>query len=198
MTSRSKSGDEPGDLLRIVPATRAVWPAIEALLGERGSVKGCWCMFFRQTPAQRRADWGEGNRAALRALLDTGHQPGLVAYRNGAPAGWCSIGPRAVYSRLSRSAVTRQVDQAPVWSLVCLYVTPGHRGHGVARALVRAAVADARSRGARTVEAYPVDDTTGAVPAGAAYHGWVSLFASEGFTEVARYAPARPVMRRPT
>jgi hypothetical protein len=34
------------------------------------------------------------------------------------------------------------------------------------------------------------------VPAYAAYHGRVSLFAAEGFTEVARNAPRRPVMRR--
>jgi GNAT superfamily N-acetyltransferase len=182
----------------VVPATKSIWRDIDHVLGHGGSVKGCWCMFFRQTPAERRRDWGEGNRAALRALLEAGHQPGLVAYRGGSPAGWCSIGPRDEYSRLARSTVTRQVDDVPVWSLVCLYVVPAHRHHGVARALVRAAVADARGRGAQAVEAYPVDDSLGPVPVDAAYHGWVSLLAAEGFTEVARYAPRRPVMRRTT
>jgi GNAT superfamily N-acetyltransferase len=181
-----------------MPATSDIWSDIECVLGQRGSVKGCWCMFFRQTPTQRRMNWGDGNRAELRALIDAGQRPGLVAYRSGFPAGWCSIAPRAEYSMLDRSPVTRPVDEEPVWSLVCLYVIRRHRGHGVARALVKAAVAEARSRGAAIVEAYPLDDTLGPVPTDAAYHGWLTLFAGEGFTEVARYARNRPVMRRQT
>src|SRR5699024_5821753 len=113
---------EPGEYVNVVPATKSIWCDIDYVLGHGGSVKGCWCMFFRQTPAERRCDWGEGNRAALRALLDVGQQPGLVAYRDGSPAGWCSIAPRGEYGRLARSTVTRQVDETSVWSLVCLYV----------------------------------------------------------------------------
>ncbi|NKI40518.1 GNAT family N-acetyltransferase [Streptomyces physcomitrii] len=179
-----------------VPATPACWPDVEELLGRRGAVKGCWCMFFRLTPAERRTRWGEGNRLALRALVDEGREPGLLVYREGLPAGWVSLAPREEFGRLDRSPVSKPVDDRPVWSLVCLYVAREHRGHGVARQLVRAAVEFARERGARTVEAYPVDDTLGPVGADDAYHGLVSLLTQEGFAEVARRAPKRPVLRR--
>lgn len=172
------------------------WPDLEAVLGRGGQVQGCWCMWFRLQAAECRRRWGDGNRSALRVLVDAGREPGLIAYRDGAPVGWCSVAPRADYPRLERSVVAKPVDDRPVWSLVCLYVVPGHRRTGVARALVRAACAHAARNGAEIVEAYPVDDSAGRVSSDAAYHGVVSLLSAEGFSVVARRMPKRPVMRR--
>ncbi len=58
--------------ITVRPADSGTWGDVETLLGQRGSVKGCWCMFFRPTPQQRRTDWGEGNRKALTRLVDAG------------------------------------------------------------------------------------------------------------------------------
>jgi GNAT superfamily N-acetyltransferase len=182
------------DRIDVRAATTQRWPDVEALLGQRGSVHGCWCMFFRGTSAELEATWGEGNRLRLKAMIDDGKVPGLVAYRDGAPAGWCSIAPREEYGRLQRSLICRRDDDKPVWSLVCVFVAPAHRGHGVATALVRAAVDYARSAGATTVEAYPVDDRMAPVSPDAAYHGVVSLLEPLGFREVARRRPRRPRM----
>ncbi|QKW08761.1 GNAT family N-acetyltransferase [Streptomyces sp. NA04227] len=184
------------DEASVVPVTTSQWSDVEELLGRRGAVKGCWCMFFRLTPQERKTQWGEGNRQALRELVAAGREPGLVAYREGSPAGWVSVAPREEFCRLDRSPVSKPVDDRPVWALVCLYVAREHRGRGVARELVRGAVDFAAARGAKTVEAYPVDDTLGTVTADEAFHGVVSLLADEGFQEVARRTPKRPVMRR--
>jgi GNAT superfamily N-acetyltransferase len=184
------------DEITIRPASSDTWTGVEALLSQRGPVHGCWCMYFRQTSKENQANWGDSNRRAMKRLVDSGRRPGLVAFRDGRPIGWVSVAPRAEYTRLDRSPVTRQVDEQPVWSLVCLYVSHAHRGTGVARLLVRAAVDYARERGAEFIEAYPVDDTTTSVRADAAYHGVVTLLRSEGFEEVARRRPNRPVMRR--
>lgn len=182
--------------ITVQPAVAANWPDVVRLLDQRGGLKGCWCMFFRQPGRQHQAALGEGNRRALKALVDAGRLPGLVAYADGEPAGWASVAPRKEFSRLDRSPISKPVDERPVWALVCLFVDRRHRGQGVARALVRAAVQRAAEQGADVVEAYPVDDTMGPVAADDAYHGVVTLLASERFTEVARRAPKRPVMRR--
>lgn len=180
----------------IRPATPQRWPDVEVVPDQRGGVKGCWCMFFRQTPEQRRAASDDGNRKALAALVEADARPGLLAYRGDVPVGWVSVAPREAYSRLDRSPISRPVDARPVWALVCLYVPRAHRGAGVARALVRGAVDYARERGASIVEAYPVDEDLGPVSADHAYHGLVGLLRSEGFEEVARRRAKRPVMRR--
>jgi len=59
----------------------------QAVMGERGGCGGCWCMLWRRSAAQMRADQGAGNRAAMKALFDTGHVPGLVARHDGQPVG---------------------------------------------------------------------------------------------------------------
>ena len=151
--------------LEFHPVTPERWADFERLFGERGACAGCWCMFFRLQPDERRTQWGEGNRQSMCRLVQDGHVPGLVGYRQGRPAGWVSLGPRAKFPRLGRSPVTKPVDDAEVWSLVCFYVVREHRGVGVARALLAAAVTHARRRGAEILEAYPVDDMMGTVPA---------------------------------
>ncbi|MQY15459.1 hypothetical protein SRB5_56410 [Streptomyces sp. RB5] len=181
--------------ITVAPATPGTWDDVTELLGRRGAVKGCWCMWFRQSPQERRETGDAERREALKGLVDAGAPTGLVAYRGGKPAGWVSVAPYGDFSRLGRSPVSKPVDDTPVWSLVCLYVGREHRGAGVARALVRAGVDYARDGGAKVVEAYPVDDALGPVAADDAYHGLVSLLAAEGFTEVARRTPKRPVMR---
>ena len=182
--------------IEVRPATPARWGDVERVLDHRGSVKGCWCMFFRADPRAWRTGTDEDNRRAMRGLVEAGVHPGLLAYRDDEPVGWVSVAPREQFSRLDRSPISRRVDARPVWALVCLYVPRAHRGTGVARALVRGAVAYARQAGAGMVEAYPVDDTLGPVSADHAYHGLVTLLAAESFEEVARRSPRRPLMRR--
>ncbi|MEJ2287815.1 MAG: GNAT family N-acetyltransferase [Deinococcales bacterium] len=181
--------------IAVRPATQARWPDVERVLDQRGAVKGCWCMFFRSEPQAWRSHSGEENRLALGRLVEKGAAPGLLAYRDGVPVGWVSVAPREQFPRLDRSPISPRFDAQPVWALVCLYVPRPFRGAGVARALVRGAVAYARQRGAEIVEAYPVDDTLGPVSADHAYHGLVTLLRAERFEEVARRTARRPLMR---
>ena len=71
---------------------------------------------------------GEGTKRLLREVVDTGQPPGIRAYVEGVPVGWCAIGPREAYIRLSCSPRHRRalapVDDAPAWSDVCFYVLP--------------------------------------------------------------------------
>jgi GNAT superfamily N-acetyltransferase len=177
------------------PVTPGRWDDLVELFGPRGACAGCWCMYFRLRRGEFERRQGASNRRALRRLVMAGRTPGLIAYIDGAPAGWVSLAPREEYVLLSRSRILQPVDDHPVWSVVCFFIARGHRRRGVTVALLRQAVSFARRRGARWLEGYPVDPGQGSVPDTFAYYGLASAFRRAGFREVARRSPTRPIMR---
>jgi GNAT superfamily N-acetyltransferase len=179
----------------IEPLTPARWPDLVKLFGPRGACAGCWCMWWRLARPQWTAGKGDGNRRALERYVEAGHVPGLLAYEGGEPVGWVAVEPREAYPRLSRSRTLAAVDERPVWSLTCFFVARSHRRRGLTRALVRAALRHARSRGARIVEAYPVDRRERVADAWV-YTGAASTFRALGFREVARRSATRPIVRK--
>jgi GNAT superfamily N-acetyltransferase len=187
----------PAGPLAVAPLTPGRWSDLERLFGPRGACGGCWCMTPRLSRAEYERGKGEGNRAALRALVDAGAQPGLIGYRGGQPVAWCALGPRQEFGLLARSRVLAPVDDAPVWSIVCLFVDRSARHQGLSVAMLEAAAGHVRARGGRIVEGYPVEPRQGEVPPVFAYTGLAAAFRAAGFREVARRSPTRPIMRRP-
>jgi GNAT superfamily N-acetyltransferase len=178
------------------PLTPDRWRDLSVLFRRDRVSNDCWCMWFRETNAEYRANRGEPHRNALRRIVKAGPPPGILAYVEGRPAGWCAIAPREAYGRLRRSRVLAPVDDTPVWSITCFFIDAAHRGRGIGRALVEAAAALAAEHGGRIVEAYPVDTAGRRIADDEAYHGVASQFTSAGFAEVARRTPCRPIMRR--
>jgi GNAT superfamily N-acetyltransferase len=182
--------------LSFAPLTPERFADLEKLFGPRGACGGCWCMYWRLPRREYEARRGEGTHQALKALVDGGEVPGLLAYSNGEPIGWCALGPRDQYPPLARSRILEPVDDLEVWSVVCFFVARKHRRQGVMAALLAAAVGYAQQCGARIVEGYPVVPRKDRMPDIYAYTGTFSLFAKGGFAEVARRSETRPIMRR--
>lgn len=153
-------------------------------------------MWWRLSAKEWSAKAYDGNRRAMRKLVDANEQPGLLAYRNGRPVGWVSVAPREQFPRIERSRVLGPVDDENVWSVVCFYVHRKERGSGVGSALLEAAVDAARKRGARIVEGYPVDPRGGKTANASAYTGLERMFREAGFTEIERRSAGRPIMRK--
>jgi GNAT superfamily N-acetyltransferase len=107
--------------------------------------------------------------------------PGVLAYDGEDAVGWAAVAPRAQLP-YERSRQIPHVDEQPVWTIWCFRVAPGHRGQGVARALLEGAVGFAREHGAPAVEGYPVDNQGHKVDSTMAYVGTRSLFEAAGFT----------------
>ncbi len=152
-------------------------------------------MYYRKSGASASGAVAQANKRALRALVNRDIAPGLVAYRNERPIGWISLGPREDYARLQRSSVMKPVDDKPAWSIVCFFIDPKERGKGVSKALLRAAIDYARSKGATLLESYPIDKKERSHP-DFMWFGAKSMYDRAGFKEIARRKPTRPVMRR--
>ena len=183
--------------LTVQPLTRDRWDDLVELFSRPGGsiVRGCWCMYYRKSGGSGGLGRGKANKRAMKALVDGGTVPGLIAYRDRRPVGWISLGPREDYARLERSRVMKRVDEKPVWSIVCFFVDSKERGQGITRALLRDAIDYARSNGATLLEAYPIDKKARSHP-DFMWFGAKSLYDHAGFHEVARRKETRPVVRR--
>jgi GNAT superfamily N-acetyltransferase len=177
------------------PLTPDRWLDFEKLFGPRGATGGCWCMYWRQTRTEYEDQHGELNRRNMKALVDSGTVPGILAYSSAEPVGWCSIAPREEFGTLARSRILKPVDDQPVWSVVCFFIARSQRRMGLTVKLLQAAVEYARSNGANIVEGYPVDPKSGESPDVFAYTGLFSAFKQAGFTEVMRRSETRPIVR---
>ena len=156
----------------------------------------CWDLFPRYTAAQQRelgitgsGPSGDAKRRATLAKLARRRKnsAGLVAYESGEPIGWISLGPRTDFSRIDSSRATPPVDDVPAWVIPCITVLRGHRGKGVAVAMIRAAVEYAGKRGAPAVEAYPR-------AAGKRVHDDFAFFGTEAMFRKAGFRKIRGVM----
>lgn len=181
--------------LSFYPATADRFADIERLFGKNGASEGCWCMWWRLTRAQWTVRKGAGNRRALKVIVESNSSPGVLAYAEGEPVGWCAIAPREEYPGIARSRILEPVDELPAWSITCFFVARSHRRRGISRGLLEAAVAHARRLGASVVEAYPIEPEKHSVPDASAYLGLASMFRRAGFREVARRSETRPIMR---
>ena len=190
-------------ILEFHPVTVKRWKDLVSLFGERGACGGCWCMWWRLSRSQFNKQKGEGNRKALKKIVDSGEIPGILAYADGEPIGWCSVAPRERFSTLERSRILKRVvenpaeggDEKPVWSVVCFFVAKPFRRKGVTVKLLKAAVEYAKKRGAKIVEGYPIEPKKGKMPDVFANTGLASAFRQAGFVEVLRRSETRPIMR---
>lgn len=181
------------------PATADRWDDVQALFGERGACGGCWCMAWRLPKKEwlaGKADHAVSNRRGLKTLVESDTPPGVLAYVGDEPVGWCAIAPRQAYVALQRSRVLQPVDDKPVWSISCLFITRAWRRRGISAKLIDAAAKFAISRGARIVEGYPVEPYSDKIPDAFAWTGIPASFERAKFKEVARRSKTRPIMRR--
>lgn len=75
--------------LTVAPLTPDRWPDLEAVFHAKGCsvARGCWCMAYRLSGSREPLPPGttraQANRAALKALVDAGNPPGLIANLGG-------------------------------------------------------------------------------------------------------------------
>ncbi|NIQ39754.1 MAG: GNAT family N-acetyltransferase [Proteobacteria bacterium] len=175
--------------------TRDRWIDFQRLFGERGACGGCWCMWWRLRRSEFERQKGEGNRRAIKKIVDSGEVPGILAYAGDDPIGWCSVAPRDRFPTLNRSRILKKIDEKPVWSIVCFFIDKKYRNKGLSVHLLAAAIGYVKERGGTILEGYPVEPKKDRMPAAFAWTGLASAFKRVGFVEAARRSETRPMMR---
>lgn len=146
----------------------------------------------------------ELNRAALIARLAAPDLAGIAAIDpSGACCGWLKLMRATAAPRLYEQRVYRNLpcfnagSREDVYAVGCCYILETERGRGLARALLTAAIAEARAAGASALEAFPRK-----IPGGEAeplrpdevWMGPEGLFLQAGFNQVSDFRPY-PVLR---
>jgi len=171
--------------IQIKPATRARFDDVATMLGPKNPTSSvCWCLSHRLDSKTNRELVGPARGEYVHRLTGRRIAPGVLAYQGGAVVGWAAVAPRSELP-FEHSRKIPHVDDLPVWSAWCIRVRPGHRGKGIAFALLRGAVDYAASKGAPAVEGYPVDNKGQKVDLTMAFVGTRSLFEKVGFTKAA-------------
>jgi GNAT superfamily N-acetyltransferase len=169
---------------------------MEALFREDSITNGCWCTYWRIKRKDFNRDFGEKNKKKMKKIVDSGKVPGILAYEGKRPIAWCSVAPREDFPVLTRSPVLKPVDDKPVWSIVCFFVSKDYREKGMMKLLIRAAMDYAKKNGAKLIEAYPVIRKASKDPQCQVYTGVFSVFSEMGFKIVAQRSKIRPIMRK--
>jgi len=138
---------------------------------------------------------GEGNKQAMKDLVDSGEVPGLLFYDKEMPVGWCSIAPREHFTAMEHSRVLKPIDDLPVWSIVCFFIARDYRKKGLSIYMLKAAVEYVKKSGGKIIEGYPVHPKKSPYPAAFASTGLYSAFQRAGYEECIRRSETRPIMR---
>ncbi|MEP9373148.1 GNAT family N-acetyltransferase [Mesorhizobium sp. KR1-2] len=186
--------------LTIVPLTADLWPQFEDLFGKQGACYGCWCTHFRLPPAVRRENDRVRNKEFIKARIEAGPPPGLLAIEDDVANGWMQIGPRAdvpEWNKANRVTTPLEPGEASdpaVWAISCFFIRNSARRKGLTHRLVEAGVEFARKNGAQLVEACPMTESKDSRSVGLCV-GSTRVFEKAGFSPVAERKPGRPLMR---
>jgi GNAT superfamily N-acetyltransferase len=195
--TRTSPDQSDQDAFTVRELSKATWDDFKDVLGRNGGARGCWCMHWRLSTDEWMAGKGDGSMRAMRKLAGKGPAPGVVVYRGTTPVAWCSLGPRASFPRLERSALLASIDDLPVCAITCIFVQRQHRGCGLLPAILDAVCEYATDNGYTTAEGYPVEPRDGRrAGSDTAMTGIASAFLDADFREVARPRSDRPIVRR--
>jgi GNAT superfamily N-acetyltransferase len=142
--------------------------------------RSCYCMETHRT--QTDEEWAvrtaADNRRDMSKGIEEGKVTALLAYVDGKPVGWCNYGETTRLNGVMHRFGLHAGEQQGVGSLACFVIAAPYRKHGVATALLEAALDRLRARGLRVVEAYPARNPDSPQ---SNYRGPLQMFLRAGF-----------------
>jgi len=167
------------------PVDKNTWKDFETLFKSKGAPKYCWCMAWRMTKEELKHNNSPGRKRFIKQRVSSGTPIGLLAYIEKEPIAWCSIAPRETYQRLGGDDRLEKV-----WSVACFFIKREYRDQGLVDHLIAAAKKYAKKKGAKYLEAYPVDPDSPSYR----FMGFTQTFEKADFEFVKKAGTRRNVM----
>ena len=182
--------------LHFEPLSKDNWEQFVNLFGEKGACGNCWCMSFRL----KKKDFDKGkvndlNRQAMKALVWANKPTGILAMIENKAVAWSAFAPREDFKRLESSRIHKLIDNEPVWSIPCTFISKEYRRKGLSVALLKGVIDYAKAQHIKTLEAYPTIPTQEKLPDAFAWIGLYRSFERAGFKIVDRTSRNRPMVR---
>jgi ribosomal protein S18 acetylase RimI-like enzyme len=177
------------------------YPDFEKLAAKQG---GCWCTYYQRARPLRkklsRVARKQVNMKYKMKLVREGRSHAALVYDGEVPVGWCQYGPQDELPKIDTWRGVRKIEppagEKKLWRITCFFVDRNHRGRGVAKVALRAALSSIQNQGGGVVEAYPVvSKKMAAVPA-TRWFGTPGMFEKEGFSRVAPLGTSLVLMRK--
>jgi len=180
------------------PLTPQTWNDFAQLVEANNGVwGGCWCIGFHPEGLPKGCTV-ERNRSLKQRHVENGTVHQILVYDRDECVGWCQYGSPSELPNINNpGSYAKKLVELPDWRIGCIFTGSRHRGSGVARVAVAAALDAIRAAGGGIVEAYPEQVEDRPPQRGAYFHtGPESLFVDFGFVRDRKIAKWRWVMRR--
>jgi GNAT superfamily N-acetyltransferase len=145
----------------------------------------CYCRFYHTNCSyeewQRRT--GDANCAEAISHIRAGKMKGYLAYDGDKCIGWCNANDAREYIRLANEIKPVMQDRT-VGCVICFVVDPQYRRQGVAKLLLKHAIAGFRDLGYDAVLALPVETKDNPEKL---YRGTINMYREQGFEEIERH-----------
>lgn len=171
------------------------WNDFEELFGENGACGGCWCMSWRLKKSDFERQKGDMNKNEMKSLVEKNETVGVLAYIEGKPIGWCAVAPRDKYVRLENSRVLKRIDDEPVWSITCLFISKNYRRKGISTELIKAAINYCKLNEVKIIESYPTVPYDSKVSGAFLWTGIPSSYEKAGFALAEKRSKWKLMMR---
>ena len=89
--------------IRVEAAASVLREDVSQVFAARGDLARCWCQYFKLPNREFQKATAQACAGMLREQVQvqaSAPGPGVIAFLDGEPVGWCAVEPKPAYSRL--------------------------------------------------------------------------------------------------
>lgn len=196
MKEKTSNYKESVNQLTIEPLSKDNWNKFLELFGKKGACGNCWCMSFRLKKSEFDAGKiGDGNKNRMKNLVWENKPAGILGFYGGKAVAWLAFAPREDFIKIENSRIHKRIDNKPVWSIPCFFISKEFRRQGLSVMILKAVIEYAKENNIKVLEAYPTIPTQEKLPDAFAWIGLYKSFERAGFKIVDRKSKNRPMVR---